>query len=455
VPETFCQEGESLMACKVKVNRHGNLYFKVHWDGLEAWEGTSLKGTSRNRQRMEARAVLISEEIENGTFDYLKYFPQGNKAHLFRGKEFEVERKTIRDYFEEWMLDKLPPLFKKSRVRKYRSHFRAYILKEYGGIYLDKFNFTHIKDLRTRLVGSKGLSVRTAKNAINGSLRAFFRDAKLVGLINQSPFDAIPRDWWPKTVLPPIDPFTEDERDEIIKFMFNKHWARWPSGYAFLYTLFWTGARPSELTARRWRDLDLRTGLLSIHSSLTEREESATKTPASFRTITLDEGTLDYLSKIKPLRVKPDDYIFTQRNGNPINTENFSVQYFQGALSVLKIRHRDFYHTRHTFISAQLTYGENPQMIAEYVGTSVAMIFSRYGRWLGGQNTFGKMAKKAAKPRPLPRPSLVSSQDYLRKQVVEVVRGGGLETPSSNNDGSPKVPDVIDISKENKVDEKK
>ncbi len=27
------------MACKVKVNRHGYLAFRLYWDGNESWEG--------------------------------------------------------------------------------------------------------------------------------------------------------------------------------------------------------------------------------------------------------------------------------------------------------------------------------------------------------------------------------------------------------------------------------
>ena len=53
---------------------------------MESWEGTGLKDTSKNRQRMEARAVLMSEEIERGEFDYLKWFPNGNRADELRPK---------------------------------------------------------------------------------------------------------------------------------------------------------------------------------------------------------------------------------------------------------------------------------------------------------------------------------------------------------------------------------
>lgn len=55
--------------------------------------------------------------------------------------------------------------------------------------------------------------------------------------------------------------------------------------------------------------------------------------------------------------------------GEPINQWDFS-ELFQEVIQDLEIRHRDFYHTRQTFISGMLTHGENPQRIAEYVGNS-------------------------------------------------------------------------------------
>ena len=75
------------MACKVKVNRHGFLAFRLYWDAHESWEGTGLKDTPKNRQSMEARAVLISEEIERGTFDYLKWFPDESEPFQSRDGE--------------------------------------------------------------------------------------------------------------------------------------------------------------------------------------------------------------------------------------------------------------------------------------------------------------------------------------------------------------------------------
>ena len=105
------------MACIVKVNRHGRLAFRLYWTDpeqgrLESWEGTGLKDNAKNRKRVEARAVLITEEMENGTFDYLKRFPDGNKAHLFKPKAPRAE--TVGQYYPDWIERKKPPF-----VRQY------------------------------------------------------------------------------------------------------------------------------------------------------------------------------------------------------------------------------------------------------------------------------------------------------------------------------------------------
>jgi hypothetical protein len=72
-----------LVACKVKVNRHGNLAFRFYWNGREFWQGTDWRDTPNNRVKAEVKAVEITEEIDAGTFNYLKWFPKGNKAHEF------------------------------------------------------------------------------------------------------------------------------------------------------------------------------------------------------------------------------------------------------------------------------------------------------------------------------------------------------------------------------------
>lgn len=383
------------MGCVVHKNRHGKLTFRLYYKGREFWEGVGLEDTPDNRKLVEAQAVLISHEIKRGSFDYLRWFPGGNKRHLFEEARARAERKTMRQYYDRWIEDKKPPIVKRSRWRNYCSHFNNHFLPELGEKFLEAFTFADVRALRGKLI-DRGLKMKTARNAIDATLRAFFRDAVTDGALERSPFDDQPANFWPRAVRAEPDPFTEEERDILLGYLQEKLGRKWPAGAVFIYTMFWTGARPSEITARRWRDLDPRSGKLSITSSRTEGEEGATKTSGSTRSIELFDHVLDRILALKPLRAQPDDYVFTQRNGRPINHWKYSERYFQGAITAKQIRHRDFYCTRHTFISVMLSHGENLKQVAEYVGSSPLMISTRYGKWIRGKGTFGQAAIAAA-----------------------------------------------------------
>jgi len=355
-----------------------------------SWEGTRWKDTPATRREAEVLAARITEEMTSGIFDYLEHFPNGNKAELFRQQRGKTEPKTIRQYYDIWKADKIPPFVKRTREQKYRSHFVAHILPIHGEKYMQAYGMAEIREIRARLIDERHLSVKTAKNVLNASLRALFRDAKAEGVIPRNPFDDLPSKWWPKGVDRPPDPFTEAERDEIIRHFDQKHRGTWAMGCAFMSALFWTGCRPSELTARRWRDYDPRTGCLTIASSRTLGEEGAPKTSGSNRTIPLLGPARARIEEIRQLRAGPNDYIFMNKEGRPIDQAEFAKRHFWPALTVLKIRHRPFYNTRHTFISVCLSHGEHIKQIADYCGTSMAMIEKSYGKWLGGFASFGQ-----------------------------------------------------------------
>ena len=81
-----------------------------------------------------------------------------------------------------------------------------------------------------------------------------------------------------------------------------------------------------------------------------------------------------------------DTYVFVNaKNGGPIEQREWPKDHWRRALTATEIRPRKFYATKHTFISVALTKGLNLKFIAEYCGTSVAMIEQHYGRFLGSR----------------------------------------------------------------------
>lgn len=63
-----------------------------------------LRDTPKNRERVQAKAVIMSHEIKESTFDYLKWFPDGNRTEKFKpianvGRA--TGEKTVEEYFTD------------------------------------------------------------------------------------------------------------------------------------------------------------------------------------------------------------------------------------------------------------------------------------------------------------------------------------------------------------------
>jgi hypothetical protein len=99
--------------------------------------------------------------------------------------------------------------------------------------------------------------------------------------------------------------------------------------------------------------------------------------------IPLQPAVVAVLRELQPLHADADGFVFVnQRNGDPIDQSEWPKDHWRAALRATGIRPRKFYATRHTFISVALSRGVNLKWLAEYCGTSVAMIERSYGRFL-------------------------------------------------------------------------
>src|SRR5919108_6606816 len=116
------------MACKIKSSRQGKLAFKLRWNGIKSWEGTGLKDTPENRDRLQPLAQVISEAMREGRFDYIHYFPNGNKAALFRkASERTLNTQTVKSYYNQWIKNQTARV-RAHRVKDYESQFTRHIL---------------------------------------------------------------------------------------------------------------------------------------------------------------------------------------------------------------------------------------------------------------------------------------------------------------------------------------
>ena len=371
------------MACKVVIKR-GFLTFRIYWQNRQTEVTTAWTETPKNRIKAEGRAQEISEQIKARTFNYLRWFPHGPLAEQFKPTPTlltPVKSKTVQQYYGQWIERKQVPFVRKGQARDYRQHFNCYILDFLGDRNLQSIAGRNgvkvLEEFRAHLIANHGISMKTARNVIDASFRAMIRDAETEGLIERNPFDDLPPKWWPKGKRQKIDPFTEEERDQILSYYLENR----PYGaYAFVHFRFWTGIRPSEGTPLKLGCVDLKTAKAEILESRYLQAEDNTKTTGSSRTIELLPNVVGVLEKIWPLRAEPDSYMFRDSIGRPIDQSEFSRD-FQGVLRVLKIRPRPFKNLRQSYISLNLTIGSNPKWICEQVGTSMDMLQRNYGKY--------------------------------------------------------------------------
>jgi len=291
--------------------------------------------------------------------------------------------KTIGEYYLVWILRKTPPVIRPGLERDYRDHFRLYILPKFESItiaeltpaLLEAFRSYLLQEYKARTPTGR-LSLKSVKNIMDGSFRAMIRDARTVDyLIEKDPFGALV---WPRKLPSKPDPFEEQERDAIIAYFRQKLSFYYP----FVYTLFFTGMRPSEALALYWGDVDLKRGEISITKSLYLGEESGTKTEGSERVIKVHPNVVDVLKAIKPLHVTEKSFVFLNQDGEPINFHTWRAKIWYRGLRAKELRVRRPYTMRHTFISVGLTNGVNIKWLGDYCGTSVAMIEKHYGKYI-------------------------------------------------------------------------
>ena len=387
------------MACKLGKTPQGFLTLRLHYAGQRWREGTKLRDTPKNKERLQARCVLISEAMKSFSFKdwYLKWFPDGKRAReLTPRATSEKAVQTVGEFYRNWIERKKPPFVRPGLHYDYERQFRKYILPKFEEAQLSEITLPVLEAFRSYLNIEAGLSLKSCRNIIDGTFRAMMRDARRYGLIEKDVFVDLE---WPRIPTPKPDPFTEDERNKITGFFRERH----PFYHAFLVTMFGTGARPSEIIALRWGDVDLRAGTLSICKSHYMGVDNATKTAASERVISLAPHIVTVLKNHKPLHIGEDDFVFTNQEKRPIHEDKWRKKYWRRALRACEIRPRKFYATRHTFISVALSHGNNIKWVAEYCGTSVAMIEKHYGRYIksDAKEQLAKMFKEEPVTEPV------------------------------------------------------
>lgn len=186
------------------------------------------------------------------------------------------------------------------------------------------------------------------------------------------------------------DPFTEDEMTKLLGWI--KECASDVMLYWYFEVAFWTGARPSEMIALLWSDVDLEKGTMSITKGRVRGIlQNKTKTSKS-RLVYLNDNALSAFKNARALN-RGNEYVFVKADGQHWNHESNMRSVMRSATQATHIRHRPAYNTRHTYATILLMNGINPAFAANQLGHSLLMFTKIYSRWIHGEQSRNEINK--------------------------------------------------------------
>jgi integrase len=358
-----------------ETKKSGLLLLRFRHEGKRYTLTTGLKDSEFNRLIVSKTISRIETDIAAGYFDptLLKYKPRRLGA-----KPTEITAVDLfRKYFAVMQKDKgLAP----GSIGRYK----AIILKLENCLgLLPAVRVTEAVAKKVMVFMTDTISKRTAKTYLF-ALRACWNWAVLEAKYHLIPgvnpwaicLDLI------GNIAPvqPKKPFTESELRAIFK-AFSDH-PRYCHYADYARFLSLTLTRPGESNGLRWRHLSDGFDSAWIGESISRSNQKSTKTgKARYVPLvpSLQKALSDRYSRLQP---DPDDLVFPNANGNPIDDTAF-IKIWQRILIICEINYRSPYQLRHTGISLALHNGASPIALAEQTGHDKRVMLSTYAHAIG------------------------------------------------------------------------
>lgn len=250
------------------------------------------------------------------------------------------------------------------------------------------------KDWTGSIMEADGTVVAAAHRGNHAAVRAMFNDAMRDRLVVENPFAAlrVPQQRGRKG----ISVLTEKELGDLVAMAHTVHGAYGVIYGAMISVAAWTGVRPGELFAVRWRDVDAERGELRVREAFNSRTGKYGPTKNSFpRTVVLPEAAAGALRLVP--RALADDIVFLTKLGRPFTgrAHHFYWNPVRSAFMAslpdshhLKVRRErdwndnfDFYELRHFCATYLLELGLGPGDVALQLGhrDGGQLVMSTYG----------------------------------------------------------------------------
>ncbi|WP_227526454.1 tyrosine-type recombinase/integrase [Psychrobacter sp. Marseille-P5312] len=189
------------------------------------------------------------------------------------------------------------------------------------------------------------------------------------------------------------DPFTRDEMNALLNWLDKNLTDKDHFYYWYFEVAFWTGCRPSELYALRWKDIDWFNESVIINKSRVRGvEKQVTKTHTA-REVYLNDRSKRAFEALEAMKLSDDYVMICPETSQPFYNEKPARMRLIEAMKATRVRRRPAYNARHTYATMLLMSDVNPVFVANQLGHSLQMLIKRYGRWLHGDQNKIEVSK--------------------------------------------------------------
>nr|WP_028941585.1 site-specific integrase [Pseudomonas vranovensis] len=367
-----------------------SIRIRFTWNGERRNETLAYPQTAKGvKAAADLRAQVVSL-AKHGVLDEKRY------AELFPNSSYGARPTEILfgEYAQSW-LDSLEV------VKDTRVNYKG-LMNNYWMPYLAALPMTAVTPMVLRkVVAETEWKSSTVKRAAIARVKAMFRAAVYDEVVERNPAASIQL---PQKVRKQIEPFTIEEADALIAWMYA-NFSKCLQGVAAFYEFaFYTGMRTGEIMALRWDEIDFEQKTAHVCRIVVENQVvERTKTKYT-RTVMLNSRALGALAAARRIaddrakhkrRVSTSSpFIFQPSGSSPhMKSPEIPGQHFNRAVEALGIPPRSQYNCRHTYATMCLMSGMNPAFIAGQLGHSVQVLLSTYAKWLNSANDWTELSK--------------------------------------------------------------
>lgn len=368
----------------------GLLFLDFMYQGQRLREQTALPDTPVNRKRLQKALDRVEGEIALGTFDYQKTFgkplPSSQPVvedvagettpELQRQPSSRTGTPIFQVFADMWFAESEVSWRRSYKVTQ-RGSIDLYLIPYFGDKEVGQITKADVLAFRATLAkvttrkSQSTLSNRRI-NSVMKPLRQILNEAA-----DRFEFTSAFRNIKPlKMKRSDVMPFTLEEVQQILTTV--------RADYRQYFTVrFFTGMRTGEAHGLKWKYIDFERRLILVREAIVLKEEDELKTDGSVRDIQMNDLVFDALQEQFKVTGKTSEFVFCNRNGTPIDNQNFLNRVWSPLLRHLDIPHRRAYQMRHTAATLWLASGEAPEWIARQLGhTSTEMLFRVYSRYV-------------------------------------------------------------------------